>query len=258
MNNKKTIKILMIIIISILLVAILISIILKKVIPIYSISDRTQTLAKKQKEDDTVFGWLRVQGTNIDYPVVYSQTDKFINEEYDYDYLWTNSMSTTLNSRVLIWGHNIRNVSSKPLINEKKFNYFENLPSFLYYDFVKENKYIQYTINGENHLYKIYAVSMIDKDDFSSDEYMTKEDRKKYVEEALKESYFKFDTEVNSESKLITLATCTRFFGNNAVIIRVDGVSVGEGDKIKNYKVEKNNKNYEKVEKIMKGDDKDE
>ena len=40
----------------------------------------------------------------------------------------------------------------------KSFNNFENLPSFLYYDFAKDNKYIQYSDEKNNYLYKIYAI----------------------------------------------------------------------------------------------------
>lgn len=258
MKKKSNKKIYSIIIPLIILTIITIILIYKKVVPIYNVSDRAQALQKKQSEDDTVLGWLKVQGTNIDYPVVYSDTEKFENDEYDYDYLWTNSDSTKLNSRVIVWGHNIRNVSPHPLINEKSFNYFENLPSFLYYDFVKDNKYIQYTINGKNYLYKIYAVSMVDKDEFSNNEYMGEKDKKEYIEQTLKESYFNFDVDMEKDPDLITLATCTRFLGNDILIIKVDGVRVKDNEKIKNYKVTKNNKNYSEIEKIMKGDDENE
>lgn len=254
-RNKKKYSLVITLIISILIIII---VIYTKTIPIYNVSDRTQILVKKQNEDDTVFAWLKVQGTNIDYPIVYSDTEKFEQGEYDYDYLWTNSYSTKLNSRVIVWGHNIRNVSSKPLINQKDFNYFENLPSFLYYDFVKDNKYIQYTINGKNYLYKIYAVSMIDKSKFNHNEYMVEKEKKEYINQTIKESYFKFDVDIGKNPNLITLATCTRFFGNDVLVIKIDGVKVEDNEKIRNYKVTKNNKNYNKIEKIMKGDDKNE
>ena len=253
-GTKSKIKFISIIIVSIISLIIIGITIYTKVIPIYNVSDRTAALSKKQSEDSTVIGWLKVQGTNIDYPVVDSNTQKFEEDAYEYDYLWSNNNSNQLNPRTIIWGHNIRNVSSQPLINEKSFNYFENLPSFLYYDFVKQNKYIQYTINGKNHLYRIYAVSMVKKDNFSNSEYMEEADRKKYIEQTKKESYFSFDTEVKEKSNLITLATCTRFFGDSSVIIKVDGVEIKANEKIKNYSVKKNKKRYDRIEKIMKGE----
>lgn len=253
-NDTKKIATCIVLTIIVLIIGVLLY---EKLVPIYNVKDRTQILGKKIEEDDTVKGWLKVQGTNIDYPVVYAYSDKFKNGEYDYDYLWTNSDSSELNTRTLVWGHNIRNVSSKPLINEKSFNYLENLPSFLYYDFVKENKYIQYTINGKNYVYKIFAVQMLDKSDFSTDEYMTEKERKAYIDKSIKNSYFNFDIDVNPKNNIITVATCTRFFSERTTILKIDGVQVEEGKRLTDYKVKKN-KSYNKIEKTMKGDVNDE
>ena len=123
----------------------------------------------------------KVQGTNIDYPVLYAQDSNYSLNDVDISFAWTNSSSTTLNDRVILHGHNIRNVSSKPLLNEKEFNDFEHLPSFLYYSFVKQNKYIQYTINNKNYLYKLYAVSMMDESEFYYDENMDSKTKKAYI-----------------------------------------------------------------------------
>ena len=43
----------------------------------------------------------------------------------------------------------MKNVSSQPLIGDKNQGRFEQLMAYIYYDFVKENKYIQYTINNK-------------------------------------------------------------------------------------------------------------
>ena len=34
--------------------------------------DKVSEYAKKDSDDYTTIGWLRVQGTNIDYPVIYA------------------------------------------------------------------------------------------------------------------------------------------------------------------------------------------
>ena len=99
----------------------------------YKVSDRTLKVREKSSEGYPVMGWVRVQGTNIDYPVLYAQDSNYSLNDVDISFAWTNSSSTTLNDRVILHGHNIRNVSSKPLLNEKEFNDFEHLPSFLYY-----------------------------------------------------------------------------------------------------------------------------
>ena len=210
----------------------------------YKVSDRTLKVREKSSEGYPVMGWVRVQGTNIDYPVLYAQDSNYSLNDVDISFAWTNSSSTTLNDRVILHGHNIRNVSSKPLLNEKEFNDFEHLPSFLYYSFVKHNK---------NYLYKLYAVSMMDESEFYYDENMDSKTKKAYIKESIEDSYFNFDIDVNSSDKLITLVTCTRFFGQKGTIIKLDARMVREDEKVRNYKVSKND-SYKKIEDTMKGD----
>ena len=140
---------------------------------------------------------------------------------------------------------------------KNQFNDFEHLPSFLYYSFVKQNKYIQYTINNKNYLYKLYAVSMMDESEFYYDENMDSKTKKAYIKESIEDSYFNFDIDVNSSDKLITLVTCTRFFGQKGTIIKLDARMVREDEKVRNYKVSKND-SYKKIEDTMKGDENNE
>lgn len=223
----------------------------------YKISDRVDKM--KSKSDYPVIGWIRVQGTNIDYPVLYANETgiDIYNVNSDYSFAWRNVNTDTLNERTIVLGHNIRNVSSKPLKNEKKFNNFENIPSFLYYDFVKENKYIQYTVGKENYLFKIYSVYMTDSNDFNYSEYLEKTNKSNYIKDSKNKSYFDFDVDVNDTDKLISLVTCTRFYGSTSTSIVVDGRLVREDESIKNYSV-KENKNYKEIKKIMEGDEENE
>ena len=208
----------------------------------YKVSDRTLKVREKSSEGYPVMGWVRVQGTNIDYPVLYAQDSNYSLNDVDISFAWTNSSSTTLNDRVILHGHNIRNVSSKPLLNEKE---------------LKQNKYIQYTINNKNYLYKLYAVSMMDESEFYYDENMDSKTKKAYIKESIEDSYFNFDIDVNSSDKLITLVTCTRFFGQKGTIIKLDARMVREDEKVRNYKVSKND-SYKKIEDTMKGDENNE
>lgn len=223
----------------------------------YKISDRVDKM--KSKSDYPVIGWIRVQGTNIDYPVLYANETgiDIYNINSDYSFAWRNINTDTLNERTIVLGHNIRNVSSKPLKNEEKFNNFENIPSFLYYDFVKENKYIQYTVGKENYLFKIYSVYMTDSNDFNYSEYLEKTNKNNYIKDSKKKSYFDFDVDVNDTDKLISLVTCTRFYGATSTSIVVDGRLVRKDENIKNYSV-KENKNYKEIKKIMEGDEENE
>ena len=221
----------------------------------YEAASRSKNI-KKANEDNPRFsvdGWVRVQGTKIDYPVIYNGPDTII-EDYNGDYIWINNDATELTNVVSIFGHNIMNLSSKPLIADPSHVRFEQLPSFLYYDFVYDNKYIQYTVGNKDYLYKIYGVSLVSNDKLLF--YTENEDEnilKDYIKEVKKASFFDFDIDVNENDKLIILTTCTRFFESNKYSLRIDGRLVRENERISNYGV-KEKKNYEKIKKIMKGD----
>ena len=255
-KNTKTVKILIVVFFLILIGFVLWYSFSKY----YSISDRTDKIKKEaMKGEYPVIGWVRVQGTNIDYPVIYALEENIDinNIDPDYGFAWKNYYDLDNLNRKVLLGHNIRNVSSQPLINEKSFNNFENLPSFLYYSFVEDNKYIQYSDEKDNYLYKIYAVYLQDGEDNNGLEQLTSEQMKKYIAEGKKKSYFDFDVDVNEKDKLITLTTCTRFFDSNSYSIIIDARMVRKDEKIKNYKVTKKS-TYKKIEKYLKGDEENE
>ncbi len=214
--------------------------------------DAVEKQAKKDKEEDyDIVGWIRVQGTNIDYPVIYAPDHNFT---YDMEnFAWTEVDFKKLNNITYIQGHNILNLSKNPLIAEKYHTRFEQLMSFTYLEFVKENKYIQYTFKGKDYLYKIFAVSYqtsSDIDYYNKDNY-SKKKMQKYIDNALENSIYDFDIDVNSNDKIISLVTCTRMFGNS-ISFKVDARLVRNLESVKNYDVKKT-KEYSKVEEQMKG-----
>ena len=224
------------------------------------LEDRVSSVTEAQKNDTnekSTIGWIRVQGTNIDMPVVY-----FENEEYKDDpresFAWNNTKDKHIRKKVDILGHNIMNLSSNPDINKDNYKRFESLMAFVYYDFAKENQYIEYTIDGNNYLYKIFGVRVIkslDKVDTVNDFNFNKQDAINYIDTINEDNIYKYKIDVSSDDNFITLITCTRFYGSftHAELV-VDARMVRKGEIIKNYPVEKTD-NYKKILKYMKGDE---
>lgn len=213
----------------------------------YKIEDRTKAI-KNIKETKPV-GWLRVQGTNIDMPVMYYY-DVNVSDP-SYDMAWSYSKKNNLRNMVIL-SHNIQNVSSKPLVADKNHVRFEQLMSFIYYDFVKENKYIEYSTNKKNYLYKIFGVTLKNDSTFDYEGSNSKTDVEKILTEN-NDTFFKFDVDVNKNDKLLTLATCTRFNGKKNYSFVVLARRIRKGEIVKNYNVVKTKK-YRKIEKVLKGD----
>lgn len=228
--------------------------------PFYETKERTENITKYNKthEQTKAVAWIRVQGTNIDYPVIYS--DGTVNiQEITEDFTWVLNDIEEVKNKIFVLGHNIRNVSRNPIITDKNHTRFEQLPSFMYLDFIEDNKYVQFTINGKDYLYKIFSVSIVKDSELS---YQTtsleKGDLKEYIDKSLKESYYDFDIDVDENDNIITLATCTRFYGYSPrYTYKIDARMVRDNEKIKNYKVEENN-NYKEIQKTMKGGVEDE
>lgn len=213
----------------------------------YEVTSRVSNTKKMSKEYSEVIGWLKVQGTNIDYPVV--DFNKVNVDEMEYDFVWKNTSTKKIEDKVTIVGHNIKNVSKEPILNDSTMTRFEQLMSFVYYDFAKDNEYIQYTVDGKEYVYKIYAVTFSTTDEENNSlTFKDTKEKEEYIKKVKKNSLFDYDIDVDKDDKLISLVTCTRMFGydNTDVKFKVEGRLVRKNENKKSYKVEKS-KNYDDI-----------
>lgn len=232
--------------------------IIKYFSPYYTIESRINDIKKYKGYDGTkAIGWLKVQGTNIDFPIVYYYDTDVTDPTNDLG--WSFIREDEMNRKITLFSHNVLNVSSNPIIADKNHHRFEQLMSFIYPSFVEKNKYIQYTVNGKDHLYKIYGISFQKENtvDTEKSDY-TNQEIAEYIEKTRKKSYFKFDTDVVETDDLLTLVTCTRFFGSTTEYsFVVDARRVRDKEKIKNYGITEK-KSYNRIKEIMEGEKKDE
>ena len=204
-------------------------------------------------------GWVNIPGTNIDYPIVYSNDDALDFDETRHDYGWISYTGAKKKDMVFINGHNIFNLSSNPLRSSNDFYGFEELMNYVYYDFAKDNQYFQYTIDGVDYTYKIFGVEFINAIDlnyFYNDGDIYDSLKEEFIEYVLENSFYNYDVDVSLDDDLISLVTCSRFLQEeNGTDFVVVGRRVRENEKIDDYKVVTNNDVYNKIKKIMKGDD---
>lgn len=208
----------------------------------YSIESRISKIKDTKIADSPAIGWVRVQGTNIDTPMVI-RTDE-VEESVGYNYLWLSEYYFENENRKVIYGHNIRNVSAYPEVGNTEHIKFEQLVSFAYYDFAKENLYIQFSDGDDEALYKIYAVTFNNLGDEYGQSYK-KENLDNYIKEVKYNSIYNYDVDVTKDDELISLITCTRYFGKyEKTQFKVDARRVRENEKINKYSVESNS-NYD-------------
>lgn len=226
----------------------------------YRVLSRVSSLEKRQKNDldaKKTVGWLRVQGTNIDLPILYAPDYNFAYETEDF--AWTEADYSTLNNIVYISGHNIKNLSKRPLIRNKNHRRFEQLMSFSYYDFAKDNQFIQYTFNGKDYVYRIFAVTFFDGSDldvYNKKEYST-EKMKRFLEDLKDSTLYDYNVDVNENDKIISLDTCTSMYGeSNNIHFVVVGRLLRDKEKVKLNKVDKTQE-YINFQTEMRGGDSD-
>lgn len=178
----------------------------------------------KSVNSDTI-GWLRVPGTNIDYPVVQNTYDVNYythlgyNKQYSYyGVIWTNpntraGSSSNISSNTVLYGHNWTNVSAYPRIGYSNDIMFAQLPSYHWLSFARTYPYFYYSTDQEEMTFKVFAVFYTEL----SFAYNTAEgDMSSIIAEARKRSLHNFDVDVSASDKIVTLSTCTRAYGQTS------------------------------------------
>lgn len=166
---------------------------------------------KNFETDYHKIGWLQVQGTNIDLPILeFTSAD---DDNLDYSYGWRPFNYSSDSKREILLGHNVLNVSSEPILSSEALKDFESLMSFSYAGFAKDNLYIQYTKNGVDEIYAIYAVGFYDSNSNMFSNISSKDGILSYIENVKKNSVYDYGIEVDENDDFLSLKTCTRYFG---------------------------------------------
>lgn len=160
---------------------------------------------KSQNAD--FIGWIKINDTNINYPVMQSSTPIFYlrkNFNKEYSYYGTPYISELCNTdksdNLIIYAHNMK--------NHKMFGDLEKYKSK---DFYNSHRYIQFDTLNNKVTYEIISVFKTTPNDFDYQNYtdFTNEEQFNIFMDKCK-SLSLYDTETNSAygDRLITLSTC--------------------------------------------------
>ena len=218
----------------------------------FKIMDEKDKIEQAKQYGDEVVGWIRVEGTNIDMALIQGTTAQDVTN-MEYQFAWTNAFPDENSNHPSYISHNIRNVSRNPIIDDDSMTRFEQLMAFIYPEFTNENQYIEFTdVTGETALYRIYAVALLE-DDQSASFYdtFTDEESEEYIKKSKEESMYDMDVDVTKDDLLLTLYTCTRFYGSgSSYSFRVDARKLRDGERQTLVDV-KTNDNYEPIRERM-------
>lgn len=118
-------------------------------------NERILKVEELRKENNDIIGWIEIENTNINYPVLQcSNNDFYMNHDYKKNYSMAGSIFLDKayswnipSSNLLIYGHNMKNGTM-----------FENLLNYKNYDYYSSHPNIRFTTNAEDATFEIISV----------------------------------------------------------------------------------------------------
>ena len=157
---------------------------------------------------DTV-GWLKVNNTKIDYPVVqYKDNDYYLNHAFDgsvnmsgWIYADYRNDINNLDKNTIIYGHNVSgtNLMFTTLKNVLNSNWYNN----------SNNLKISFSVIGKEYSYQIFSIYTIEKtSDYLLVDFDTDYSYMSFINKIKNRSIKNFNIELKPEDKILTLSTC--------------------------------------------------
>ncbi len=178
-------------------------------------TEKMLKLEELQKVNSDIVGWIEIENTKINYPVLQGKdNDFYLNHNYkkaysingsiflDKDYSWS-----LPGSNLLIYGHNSNNKTM-----------FQDLLKYADISFYKKHPIIKFTTNSEDANYEIIAVFR-SRVYYKSEENVfryyyfingeTEDEYNEFVQNAKKASLYDTGKTAKYGEQLITLSTCS-------------------------------------------------
>ncbi len=175
------------------------------------------------QENEDIYAWLYIPGTNVDYPMLQHPTDDSYYLDHNLDgskgypgCIYTEKVNSKdfLDANTLIYGHNMRNGTM-----------FKTLHNFEDETFFQENRYAFIYTPEDVYVYDIFAAYVYGDDhimyfyDFS-----TEEGYQEYLDDVFDirsmNAHFRDGVEVTTKNHIITMSTCVGGAPNNRYLVQ--------------------------------------
>lgn len=179
------------------------------------------SLDLSEKNPDYRF-WLKVDNTNIDYPVVQSKDNNYyLKHDFNKDYLASGSIFMDYRNdfendkSIIVYGHHMRNKTM-----------FGELANFKKEGFFKENNLIKVNYKDKTYTYEVFSTYVADfKNDYLKVNFKNESDYQSYLNYIQERSLYKKNLQLNTNDKIITLYTCSYEFKDARTIIHAKLIS---------------------------------
>lgn len=163
---------------------------------------------KLKEQNNETIAWLKINNTNIEYPVVKGTNNSFyLNHSFDKsknsagwifaDY--KNKFDNT-DKNIVIYGHNMRDGSMfGSMLNILDAKWYEN----------EENTNITLYTENEKCIYKVFSIYKIESEDYYiKTEFSDDNNFEQFVNTIKKRSIKEFNTDVSKDDNILTVSTC--------------------------------------------------
>lgn len=173
-----------------------------------------------EMNSDTV-GWIKVLGTDINYPVVQTTDNSFyLTHSFDKsynkagwifaDYTNLNITSNQLDKNTVVYGHNRQNSTMfGTLSNTLKQEWQSNV----------SNRYINFSTANKNMLWEVFSTYTIDSENYYiKTQFSSDKEFKDFIKTIKNRSNYNFNIDVSNDDKILTLSTCTNIGKGRTVL----------------------------------------
>src|SRR5574344_1253255 len=153
-------------------------------------------------------GWIQVNGTNINYPFVQADNNKYyLTHSFDKSYnqagwvfLDYRNNIESMNKNTIIYAHGRTDTTMfGSLKNIVKSNWYNN----------SDNYVIKLSTEYENTLWQVFSVYHIETtSDYLQIDFSSDSEYQEFLNKLINRSVYNFNTTINSSDNILTLSTC--------------------------------------------------
>ena len=170
-----------------------------------------------EKNKDTV-GWIKVNGTNINYPVVQTTDNQYyLKHSYEGTFNYAGWIFADYRNDLENFGYNTI-IYGHGRLDTTMFGSLKNILESDWYD-KKENHIVKLSTPTHNTLWQVFSIYTIEAESYYiQTEFANEQEFADFVATLKERSQVTFAADVNRKDKILTLSTCKNDYGLRLVL----------------------------------------
>ncbi|MDD2219171.1 MAG: class B sortase [Desulfoplanes sp.] len=167
--------------------------------------------------NEEVTGWISIDNTEIDYPVVKTSDNEFY---LDHNFRKEKSGAGTIfmdyrnggdpgDQNTILYGH-----------NRKDGSMFNGLTKYKRQEYYRDHPVLEFSDLKEDQEWRIFSVYITDTDfNYIQTDFADEDDFQRFLEEISSKSMYDTGTDVSRKDQILTLSTCTYEFADARLVV---------------------------------------